>query len=381
MAASPRLASDFTGLGLSRAFGSLAFGLAEAFLGMASDWLSGVRQARAGETDVHGCLTCHPNLPRDLGQAAAQYLAHKGYQPGTIGKYVNITHHLFAWAGHSTLRSVTAKQVEEFMAARAAAGVGTAALRVDLAALRTVLDKIFELGVTRDLTYSPPSPPTPGLDQTDIARLLQHAVQAGDRVLVLAANVLDLRVGEIAALKFSDFLPHEKVVVLRNERKRRAALIEVPQRLLALVQELQGDTSRDAYIFHRPNDPTRPLTVRALQKRLKRLGAGVGANVTFRALRATPSVVSADGESEMSEPATLSKEETPDRAAISAPVSAVRTMIEEHDLSCRPENAVWRVGGSTVRAFVTATPARRIGEKMPRVRFQLYVPKRKRPPG
>ena len=338
---------EFTGMALSAIVADMAFDLAETAMDRIQDKRSESprRQERsslrrtAPEED-RWAASCVDRIAWGLGQ--------REHLPGTIYKYLNVLKHFMGWLGGTDVGAVTSKQVDAFLVDRAAAGLDCGALRVDLAALRTMLDKVLDMDVTRHLSYSPPPPPTAGLDEAVVQRLLDDADDARDKLLVLLANVLDLRSGEIASLRFSDFRVDEHVLIVRHEEKGKSLLVEVPEQLMSFVRELGDPAEPDSFLFHRPRDRLVPVSVRALQKRLRRLADKQQAQVTVRDLRSTPAIIQESAEDDPAKPERAgtnarSSSNRGNSVLAASPAGARRTLRQRHSFPCFHRPLSWKM--------------------------------------
>lgn len=115
------------------------------------------------------------------------------------------------------------------------------------------------------------------LDEGQLAALALAAAASGPRDLaaVTLMAYAGLRVSEVARLRWDDI--EGEVVRVRMGKGRKDRLVPAHPRLLAALGALRKSTVlRSPYVFPSPQDPRRPLTTRALQYLVERLGRQAG---------------------------------------------------------------------------------------------------------
>ena len=288
------MGGDFTGIGTSVVYGRLLADLVSVtFVGT----VSGVKQ-------VHALLKrCKPgatagcsggNLLGQVHDVLLEALASGRLKSSSIDKYAIVLAQFISSLGCDDPGAVNGQAVAEFRRRRAAGGVGRGAQRVDLCALRTVLDRLLGLETTDSMHYAPRPDRVPGATREQVPGLMAAAVDDMDRLLLLLLNVLKLRPGQIAALRVADFRPLLGGVVVRHDKPEKSFLAPLPGELLTLLVRVLRDRDPDGWIFSSSRCPVEPVSVRALQKRLARICGRCGVTVTCTELRKAESCISGD---------------------------------------------------------------------------------------
>jgi integrase len=345
--------TDFTGIGTSVMYARL---LAHLFVGAyrAAEYAARKAAAVCRERAAPRPSVASGNRVSDALRAAVQSGRLK---PSTAGKYRNVMAHFIAALGREELTAVTPDLVEEFLDARAALGVGRGGRRVDLGALRTVLDRLLGQDSTVGLHYAPRSEPVEAATQEQVTTLLGAAEDDRDRALVLMLNVLKLRPGQIVEVRAEDIHLAERALVLPHDQPGTCTLVGIPEELAAPLERILHEDGDRQWLFSSARQPARPVTVRALQKRLSRIAARCGRHLTCTALRKAESILCAAGDCSTDPKPVRSEAPAPDAEAPLTPARVVMsvTVLPQGTLRGPPR----RDGaGAADEAEAAATPAR-----------------------
>ncbi len=277
------MSGDFNGLGMSAVYGRLFAELVEGAVNAACR----VSAARPGRRPSEAACRAGATVRQVLAEAVTG----GRLAPATAAKYGDVLEKFTAWLDRSCRPALDRTAVEAFLAGRTGQGIGSGARRVDLGALRTVLDRLLNLDVTRPLQYAPAPPPVEGVCREELQRLMAAAADDLDRALLLLLNVLKLRPGQIVRLRSADFHPSEQRLAVRPERGRRCLLLRLPPSLNDILLRLRNRSGRGEWLFSSGRQADRAVTVRALQKRLDRIGVRCGVEVSCTAVRKGESII------------------------------------------------------------------------------------------
>ncbi len=233
----------------------------------------------------------------------------------TAEKYRHVTLRFVATTGCGKLADLSSKLVEKHLGERAAHGLGNGGLRVELAALRTVLDRLLGMRTTAELDYAARPEPIVAASRELTTALLDAVANDQERILLLLLNVLKLRPGQIAGLRAEHVRLAERIVVVPHGRPGKYTLTPIPAELVGPLDGLLRQANGQEWLFSSPARSECPLTVRALQKRLARIASRCGRYVTCTAMRKAASLL---------QPADEDRRETGQPGA--RPASAASTM-------------------------------------------------------
>jgi len=209
----------------------------------------------------------------------------------TARKYAYTVRQLVDTLSPGMLTNVARDDVKHFIAARKARRAGDAARRVDLSALRTVLDRFLGLSVTGGLRYPAPSEPVRAATPEEGARLLAAVDRDAERLMVLLLDVAKLRPGQIVALHVGDIRPEDGVLLVPDDRPGRRTALAIQPELMRLLSRVTHGHDRGEWLFPSPRCPDRPLTVRAFQKRFSRIAGRAGVTVSCTQLRKADTLI------------------------------------------------------------------------------------------
>jgi hypothetical protein len=125
-----------------------------------------------------------------------------------------------------------------------------------------------------------------------VTTLLAAAEDDRDRALVLMLNVLKLRPGQIVEVRTEDIHLAERALALPHDQPGTCTLVRIPDELAAPLERILREDGGRQWLFSSARRSDRPVTVRALQKRLTRIAARCRRHVTCTALRKAESVLS-----------------------------------------------------------------------------------------
>ena len=281
-----------TGMGTGAVYGKLladllevaAHALAQSALTV-HDYVSRRMVAHQGSSDPSA------RLPVVLSDALGEAADSGRLKPSTIDKYSNTILSFLTWLGCRDLSEVTPSAVREFLSERAAHGVGRGARRVDLSALRTVLDKLLGYDATRSMHYPAPSDPVGAATQEQVSTLLAAASDDAERLLVLMLNAMKLRPGQLVRLRCVDVLLDQRRLAVWRDKAKKYDLVPVPDEIVELLRRLLQGTDGKCFLFSRACQPQMPISVRAVQKRLARLCVRCGLTLTCTELRKAESLL------------------------------------------------------------------------------------------
>ncbi|MEZ6118572.1 MAG: tyrosine-type recombinase/integrase [Pirellulaceae bacterium] len=235
----------------------------------------------AGESVVQGRPSAQVFIEQIVREMRIRY-----YQPNTIANYRHTLESLLRWFGQPPHR-LTRDDVREFLLYLVDAGLSASAVGVHLSAIRTVFDKMCHRTVTLGLvTPRRPKQLPIVLNPTEVRRLLEAAPPLRDKLVLSLIYGTGLRVSEASRTRFSDCDLQRKQIRVWQGKGRKDRLVDLPESLLPLLQELGKTGVSDAYIFpgERPDRHVSARTIQRIMKRALNL-AGISKPATPHSLR------------------------------------------------------------------------------------------------
>jgi site-specific recombinase XerD len=222
--------------------------------------------------------------PDDFVARVIREMRIRFYQPKSVKAYRNALRRFLEWF-EGAPGAVTREDVSEYLEHLVDEGLGSAALGVELAAIRTAFDKMAGLAVT----FAMRSPRRPRrlpnvLASDEVVRLLEAAPSLRDKLLLGLMYATGLRVSEVVRLHSRDLDLARRVIVVREGKGRKDRQVMLPQFLESLIQRrlLKGE----GFLF--PGvEQDRHLSPRAAQRVMERVVplAGVTKHATCHTLR------------------------------------------------------------------------------------------------
>ena len=231
-----------------------------------------------------------PVAERELLGQVPSLLRARGYRESTIVRYSDCTVRYMVWR-HARANCEKIHDVPGFLADLTARGQRSAVLRVHLAALRTVLDRLLDQQATSGVRYAARPPCMPPAHPADVRRLLSEA-SGRDALLVSLAARVGLRPGELSTLKWRQIDTGGSVVQVVRGRRGRTVGLAVPAEVMARLAAHRVSTPED-YVFP-GRGGGRPLAVRSIQLALSRLVSRCQVRTTYTRLAAAARLAAVD---------------------------------------------------------------------------------------
>jgi len=255
---------DFTGLGLTAMAGRLVFEGIEFCLDAA--------QRKANERDT-GPLA---RLDRRSDLAALrEALIERNYKPGTVDKYMACVSRFVQSVRCAEPRELRRDDVFEYLNELRQNNLGNGALRLHLCALRTVFDRLLDLGITVDIKHAPRPAPRRPATREEVCRLMAACRNGRESLVIDMLNRSKLRVGQLRLLA----TPTDACLFGAanaeggKNRPREAALLEV----------FATGTRDVSWLFPSPRR-LGPLSTRTIRRVVERVSKSCGVRTTCTAL-------------------------------------------------------------------------------------------------
>ena len=231
---------------------------------------------------------------RELLEQVPSLLRDRGYRESTVVRYTECVVRYMIWR-HVRFDRAERHDVAGFLADLREQGQRGAVLRLHLAALRTVLDRLLDQRATAGIRYAARPPCTPPARPADIRRLLSEAA-GRDALLVSLAAKVGLRPSELSTLRWRQVDIEESVIQVVRGRRGRTVGLALPADVTARLAAYKAVTATsEDYVF--PGRRARsPLAVRSVQLALNRLGSRCGVGVTFTRLTAAARLRAPEGD-------------------------------------------------------------------------------------
>jgi site-specific recombinase XerD len=211
----------------------------------------------------------------------------RNMSPLTQGAYLRAVANYSAFFRQSPDR-LTFEDVRKYHVHLTSRGLEPQTINQILCALRFFYGKT--LGKTQVAEHIPlarRSDPLPTvLTQDEVKRFLEATPDVLYKAAFTTIYAAGLRVSEVAALKIGDIDSGRMVIHVRQGKGRKDRYVMLSEQLLALLRVYWKHARPREWLFPGP-DPTRPITVRSLQRACRHAahGAGLDKTVTVHTLR------------------------------------------------------------------------------------------------
>lgn len=224
-----------------------------------------------------------------------EHLKLRNYSPHTIESY-RIDLRLFFATTDKPLRRISWREVDRFIEHQHQQGLAPTTINRRLKAIKRFFDHLFEQG---RLLASPVKPshyvkegrPLPKkLSQDQLKKLFARVSDPMDRALFLLMLRCGLRVSEVAHLKFTDIDWEQKALMVYQGKGRKDRRVYVSDDALMSLKECLQIRPRcvpDNYFFWNQKRKNKPLSVKAIQKKMERLAKSAGVKASCHSLRHT----------------------------------------------------------------------------------------------
>jgi site-specific recombinase XerD len=223
------------------------------------------------------------------------YLQRRNYATHTLDSYM-LDLQLFFTRIDKPLHGISCREIEQFIDQQHQQGLTSTTINRRLYALKHLFDFLIEHQV---LAVNPVKPShmlrrgrtlPKALSQEHIERLFAHIHVSMDRTLFLLMLRCGLRVSEVVQLKVSDIdWPQQALRIEQGKgRKERRVYVsaDAVTSLRECVQRRPSGVPGDA-VFWNQKRPSRPLSVKAIQKKMARYAKAAGVVASCHRLRHT----------------------------------------------------------------------------------------------
>ena len=154
-------------------------------------------QRRAIERDTEPRI--HLDLRSDLS-ALRKALTERNYKPGTVDKYVACVSRFLGNVKCAKPEKLRRDDILEYLNGLRKNGLGNGTLRLHLCALRTVFDRLLELGITVDIEHAPRPVPRRPATREEVRQLMMGCRTERERLVIDMLNRSKLRPGQLQLL-------------------------------------------------------------------------------------------------------------------------------------------------------------------------------------
>ena len=257
---------SFTGLGLTAMAGRLVFDAIELCLNAVQRKANG----RAPRFRIH--LDWQSDL-----SALREALSERDYKPGTVDKYVACVSRFLRRVRCTTLRELRHEDVSRYLNELRQSGLANGTLRLHLCALRTVFDRLLDLGITIDIKHAPRPVARRPETRDKVCRLMAACRTKRERLVIDMLNRSKLRPGQLRLLA----APADECLFGKaaNADCEKSHLREpVP------LEVFTADTRGVSWLLPSPRRLD-PLSTRTIRRVVERMSKSCGFRTTCTALR------------------------------------------------------------------------------------------------
>jgi site-specific recombinase XerD len=234
-------------------------------------------------------------LPEEI-ELFSEYLRRRNYSPHTVINY-GLDLRLFFADIPKAPGEVTWRDVDRFLTRQHAQGLAATTINRRMNALRSFYE--FLLLEREGEVISPVKPshflrqgrPLPKkLSGEEVRRLFAQITNRMDRALFLLMLRCGLRVSEVAALKPADIDWEERAVLVRQGKGRKDRRVYLSPDAAAGLRECRGlrpETVTGDRFFWNQKRRRRPLSVKAIQKKMERYARAARVKASCHSLRHT----------------------------------------------------------------------------------------------
>ncbi len=208
------------------------------------------------------------------------------YQSRSIKSYRNAVRRFLEWIDAPPAEA-TREDVCAYLEHLVDEGLGSAAVGVELAAIRTCFDKLSGTAITAGMmTPRRPKRLPTILTTEEIVRLLDAAPRRRDKMLLGLMYATGVRVSEVVRLKVGDIDLARRVLMVREGKGRKDRQVMVPEFLEPLLRRrVLGAPTR--YFLFPGSSEGRHLSSRAAQRTMEHVVrlSGIAKHATCHTLR------------------------------------------------------------------------------------------------
>jgi len=224
-----------------------------------------------------------------------EHLKMRNYSRHTIESY-RIDLRLFFAITDKSLQQVSWREVDSFIEQQHRQGLAPTTINRRLKAIKRFFDYMFE---QERLLVSPVKPshyvkegkPLPRkLSHDQLKRLFAKMQNPMDRALFLLMLRCGLRVSEVGHLKLSDIDWEQKALVIEQGKGRKDRRVYVSDDALQSLKEclqIRPQGAQGNYVFWNQKRKNKPLSVKAIQKKMERLAKSADVKASCHSLRHT----------------------------------------------------------------------------------------------
>jgi site-specific recombinase XerD len=233
--------------------------------------------------------------PEEVGKFC-EHLSARNYSPHTVESY-RIDLRLFFDAAARAPREVTWREVDRFVEGQHGRGLEATTVNRRLNALKRFYDYLAEEGRWPAANPVKPShflrlgrPLPKKLTREQLKRFFAGIENLMDRALFLLMLRGGLRVSEVARLKVSDIDWEHKALLVEQGKGRKDRWVYLSGDALTSLHECLRKRPLVApgdYFFWNQKQKRRPLTVKAIQKKMERYARAAGIKASCHSLRHT----------------------------------------------------------------------------------------------
>lgn len=226
----------------------------------------------------------------------AEYLRARRYSPHTVLNY-ELDLRLFFGATGKRPDEVTWRDVDRFIARQHERGLAATTINRRLNAARSFYEFLMPELEGEPVTPIKPShflrqgrPLPKKLTGEEVRHLFARITNRMDRALFLLMLRCGLRVSEVAALKLTDLDWEEKAVLVRQGKGRKDRRVYLSPDAAAGLSECRGlrpEQVPGERFFWNQKRRRRPLSVKAIQKKMERYARAAGVKASCHSLRHT----------------------------------------------------------------------------------------------
>src|ERR1044071_8705380 len=224
-----------------------------------------------------------------------EYLKLRNYSRHTIESY-RIDLRLFFAITDKSLQQVSWREVDRFIEQQHSQGLAPTTINRRLKAIKRFFDYLFE---QERLLVSPVKPshyvkegrPLPKkLSHDQLKKLFARVSDPMDRALFLLMLRCGLRVSEVAYLKLTDIDWEQKALLVEQGKGRKDRRVYVSDDALRSLKEclqIRPGCVPNNYVFWNQKRKNKPLSVKAIQKKMERMSKAAGVKASCHSLRHT----------------------------------------------------------------------------------------------
>lgn len=223
------------------------------------------------------------------------HLKLRNYSRHTVGSY-RIDLRLFFAITDKLLRQISWREVDRFIEQQHGRGLAPTTINRRLKAIKRFFDYLLE---QERLLISPVKPshyvkegrPLPKkLSHDQLKKLFAEMENPMDRALFLLMLRCGLRVSEVAQLKLADIDWEQKALLVEQGKGRKDRRVYISDDALVSLKEclqIRPQCVPDKYFFWNQKRKNKPLSVKAIQKKMERLAKSAGIKASCHSLRHT----------------------------------------------------------------------------------------------